>query len=96
MNYQLKKYATDQVNAENDATILHYVQPFNMTPQQNADGLIAKSWKVADVYDERTLSDVFIESIDASIRHNLRNYWARNSQTFLSDIAFQEESLLSI
>lgn len=67
-----------------------------MTPQQYADDLIATSWKVADLYDISTLNDVFIEIVDASIWHSLRNYWPTNSYADFTDFAFQAESLLSI
>lgn len=39
VNYLLRKYATDQAIAENDAAILRYMQPSSMTPQQFADDL---------------------------------------------------------
>lgn len=51
-----------------------------MTPQQHTDDLIAKPCKVADVCDEGTLNEVFIEGVDAAIRHSLPNYWATNPQ----------------
>lgn len=74
VNYLLKKFVTDQAFVEYDATILRYMQPTNMTSQQIADDLIAKSCKVADVYEQSTLNDVSIEGVDASIRHSLREY----------------------
>lgn len=42
------------------------------------------------------MNNVFIEEIDHSIRHRLRNYWATNPQADLIDIALQAESLLAI
>lgn len=67
-----------------------------MTAQQYADDLVAKSCKVADVYDDWKLKNVFIEGVDACIRHSLRHYLARNPQADLTDIDFQAYSLLSI
>lgn len=69
--YLLMKYAGNLVMAENDKAILRYVQPPNMTPQQNADDLISKSCNVADVYDMSTLNVEFIEDVNASSRHGL-------------------------
>lgn len=45
-----------------------------MTPQQCADDLVAKSGKVADIYDEGTLNEVIMEEIDTSIYHSLQHY----------------------
>lgn len=89
VTYLLKKYATDQPMVKNDAAILWYVQPPNMTAQQFPDNSITRSSKVADVYNESTLNDVFNKSVDASFRHSLRNFWATSSQTDLTIIAFQ-------
>lgn len=38
-----------------------------MIPQQYADDLVAKSCKVAYIYDEGTMNDVYIEDVNASI-----------------------------
>lgn len=46
------------------------------------------------VYDEGTLNDVIIESVDASMRHSLRGYWASNPQTDSANFAYLAESLL--
>lgn len=62
--------------------------PSGMTPQQYANDLIAKLCKVADVYDESTLNDVFIEGVDASIQQSLRNFRVTNPHSDLTDIAF--------
>lgn len=45
-----------------------------MARQQYADGLIAKSYRVADVYDKGTLNDVLIEGFDQLVRHSLQSY----------------------
>lgn len=60
LDHFLTKYSTRQAIAKYDVTIFHYVQPANMTSQQFSDDLIAKSCKVAGVYDESTLNHVFI------------------------------------
>lgn len=92
----LKKYATDQMIAENASAVLRYVQLSRMTPQQYVDHLIARPFKLDDVYNEGTLSDVFIKGLDASIKYSLRKYRVSNSQAHLPDIAFKVELLLSI
>lgn len=77
MNYFLKKLVTDLVIAKFDAAILWYMQLANITSQEYADYLVAKSCKVADVYDEGKLNDVFIERVISSIGEILRNYQAQ-------------------
>lgn len=58
-------------------------------PQQYFDDLIAESCKGAAVYGKGTLNDLFIEGVGAFIRHNLQNFWPRNTQTDQTNIAFQ-------
>lgn len=96
VDYHLKNYANDQAIAEYDASVLRYMQPASMTFQQYAGDLIAKSRKDADVYDEDTPNNVFIEEVNQSLRHSLQNYWATNPEADLTDIAFQAESVLAI
>lgn len=96
VNYLLNKNATNQVIAWNEAAITRYVQPPNMTPQECAKDLISKSCKVADVNDESSLNDMFIESVDMPICYSLRNQYATNSQADLTNIVFQGELLLSM
>lgn len=67
-----------------------------MTLQQFADYLIAKFCKAANVHDVSTLNDAFIESVGASIRHSLHDYWASLPYADLPDIAFHAASLLAI
>lgn len=71
MNFSLKNYATDKAISKNDKAILRYVRPSNMTPHECTDDLVAISCMVAHIYHESTMKDVFIESIDASIRHSI-------------------------
>lgn len=96
VNRLLRKYATNQAIAENGAAILRYVQLSYVNPQHYANELIVKSCKVAEVFDERTLNDMSIEIVDASIMHSLRKYCRTNPHEILMDIALQAESLLYI
>lgn len=74
VKYILKKFYTDQANVDYDATNLGSMRPSTMTLQQFADDIVAKSFKVADVYGESTFNDILIEGVDSSIRHSLRKY----------------------
>lgn len=67
-----------------------------MTFHKYADEFIAKSCNVTDVTEESSLNGGSIESVDASVRHSLRNQWAPNPHTDLTETAFFAESLLSI
>lgn len=72
----LKIYSTDQVIAGNDAAVLIYLQPFNLSPQEYAGRLVTKFCKIADLYDVNSLNKVTIKSIDVFIRHSPHNYLA--------------------
>lgn len=72
------------------------MQPAHVTTQKSADDLEAKSCKVAEVYDEGILNDIFIKNVEASIRHNLRHNGAQKQQAYLRDVAFQAEIILFI
>lgn len=63
LNYLFKKLAMDQAVAERDHSILRYIQPPSISLQQYADGTIAKSCEVAEMYGERTIASVFIEAV---------------------------------
>lgn len=67
VSYLLKKYVTDQALSKNVAAILRYVQPSNMARQRYTDDLIAKYCRDADLHDESTLADVFVEGIETFI-----------------------------
>lgn len=65
------KYATDEVIAETTSEVTRFAQPSNMTPYQNADELVTKTLRCGDVYEEYGVKNIFIESLDSSIRHNM-------------------------
>lgn len=94
--YLLKKFTSNQPFVKYDAAILRYMQRANMTAQQYAYDRMAKSCRVADVYEKSALNGVLIEEVGESIHYSLQNYRGTNSQANLLDIAFQNESPLSI
>lgn len=73
-NHLWKKYAFDQAIVETVAATLRYAQPSNMTTQKYTNNLIAKPCRVVDLNNESTPDDVFIGSVDASVRHSLHTY----------------------
>lgn len=78
-----------------DFTILRYTQSASMTLTKYADDFYSKSCKVADVYDESTLKDIFIEDVDSSICQSLREYWDSNLEAILTNIAFKAQPLIA-
>lgn len=75
-------------------TILHLIQLSNKAPQQYNDDEVVKSYKVAGVYDKGTLNEISIGEVEAFLCHSLRHFYAENSQTDSTDIAFEVKSLL--
>lgn len=53
---------------------LRYTQPASINPVQYVHYVYAKSYKVADVYDEYTLPNIFVEGVDTSICHCIKVY----------------------
>lgn len=92
----LRKIATDQEIAKINSAVLRYTKPTNMTTRQYPEDLHAKPCKVADVYDESTLNDIFIKGVDFTICHRVRKYWAMQPHVDLNNIAFKPQSLLAI
>lgn len=94
LNYLLYQFANDQASCEMNSRILRHTQRANMTPMQFASDLHAKSCKVADIYAESSLKDIFIEGVDPSICHSTWKYGATDPQIDLTDILYKEQSLL--
>lgn len=67
VNLVLKKHGTDQTIAEQGAEISYFFYSSAVTPQQYSEDLTVKSCKVAEVYVEANLNDVFIEGVNALI-----------------------------
>lgn len=92
-NHFLNKYATDQTLEEYGTSNDRYLRLVNTALHRCSDDLVAKSCKVAEVYDIRSLKHVFIESVAATIYYYLRHYWWRNLHAESNDIFFQEKFL---
>lgn len=76
--------------------MLPYMQLSIMTSQRTVENLIAKSWRVVKVYDESNHNNVFLERLDASIRHSICDYWAIYPHANLTYIAFHADSLFAL
>lgn len=74
-----------------DFKILRYMQPAHVTIMQYADDFYAKSYKVADIDDESTLNDIFIEGVHLFISCSLLEYWATHLQADVINIAFKTQ-----
>lgn len=67
-----------------------------MTWQQLANGLIANSCGVADLYDEGTLNDVLTREFYQLMSRSLQYNWITNLKVDPIYILIQPESLMSI
>lgn len=74
--------------------VLRYMQPANTTSMQYADNLYAKSYKMAAVYNESMLDDIFIEKGNCFIRHSLREYFTTYPHTDVADMASKAKYFL--
>lgn len=54
------------------------MQSENIAPQQYTDDFIAKSCRIADVFDKERQNDVYIKELTSSIRNILRYYSTQN------------------
>lgn len=61
------KFANDKTAAKTDSKILRYAQPACVTSMQYIGDLYSKSCKVADIYEEATLNDIFFLKFISSI-----------------------------
>lgn len=59
VNYSVEMYATDEVNAETDADMMHLTQPSNKSPTEYAEGLWNKALRCNRVYEEYMLKVYF-------------------------------------
>lgn len=94
VSYHLKKNTTDKAVAIYGRATSCNMQTANMNFQHYADDPVAKSCKVAKVYDEETRKDVFIEGIHAFMLYSLHHYWAQNPEADLVDFAIWAEFFL--
>lgn len=94
-NYLLKKFETEIAIAKINSKILPYIQLAHMTPVQYANNYSAKSCKVADIYDESTLNNIFIQDVDPSTCYRLWRTWATHTQAHMTNTAFKAQPLIS-
>lgn len=67
-----------------------------MTPSQYAEGLVTTFLRCRDVYAKYALKQIFIEDLDTSNRHNVREYWNSEKEASLYDLASHFTSLLRL
>lgn len=63
---------------------------------QDANNFYAKSWKVAELYNELGFNDVFIREVDSSICYKHREYWATHLQANVNTISLKAQIFLAI
>lgn len=57
-------------------------------PPQYAKIVETKTFLWEDVLKKYALNDVFIKSLDASIRHSMDEYWEGKKEASLKDLTF--------
>lgn len=96
VNHLLKSYARYEAITEENAATLFLTKFSTIMPLYYGEALFAKTMRVEDVYDDRTLNDTFINRADELIRHGLQGYWATHRHVELTNMAFKAQSLLAI
>lgn len=74
-----------------DPMILHDIQPAHMSPIQNDDGVHETFSWVADVHDESTFNNIFIEGVDPFICCTNWKEWVWHPQADVFNIAFKAQ-----
>lgn len=72
VNYFLKTLTNERAVAKLNSVILRFTQLASMTLMLYAGDLYPKSCEVADVYEESTLIDIFIQDVNTSSSNHLR------------------------
>lgn len=93
VNYFLRKYITDVVTGKKKFETTPFPQSSNMLPYQYAKKLAPKILKRGDVYKEYVLNEIFIEGLDASIRHSTHKYWEKKTNAILHKLVFRQNIL---
>lgn len=60
-----------------------------MTPILDDVDLFTKSCNVADIYDDSTLNDIFIDGVGSAFWQSLRKYWATHTHADVTDIVLR-------
>ena len=96
VNYLLKTYASDDVIAEAEEGLRHFVQAPGMTELDFATKLTLKVLRCGHVYNEAKMIGFFIEGLNESIRSSVRSYWGENPAADLSTLARKAASIAKL
>lgn len=73
---------------------MRFAQPSGMTTSRSADDLVTKTFLCGNVNEEYASNKIFIEGLDASIRHNMREFYGSKRNANLHILPFLATSLL--
>lgn len=96
VSYPHKKDANHQRIASVDFTNSRNKEHTNITLIPCANDIYANLWKMASVFNESTLNEIFIDRVEPIICHSFREYWAIIPHVDVISIAFKSQLLLAI
>lgn len=79
---------------QTDLNFTHFAQPSNLTSTPYHEEQVTKIFRCEGLYQEYALNKIFIEALDASLRHTMREYCRDKNDANLHDIAFHATSYL--
>lgn len=96
INYLLQTYASDDVVAEAEADLRHFVQNRSMSPQEYATALTLKVLRCGPVYTEARIIGIYIEGLRESIHSTVRTYRSEHPAADLNTLAHHVASVSNL
>ena len=93
INYLLSEYAADEVIAEAVSDINNLKQKDKQTAAAYADALLTRAYRCGRVYNESRLRGIFVEGVHDSLQQSMREYWGRQKNATLTQLARHADSL---
>lgn len=94
VHFLLKNHAANEVIAKKEFDITRFAEPSGMQPSQYAEELATRTLRRGGVFEQYTLTERFIEGLDAPIRHSMCEYWGGMKRANLHDLVVHTTSLL--
>lgn len=73
---------------------MRFAQPSGITPFQYDEELVTKTLCHSDVYEKNAFKEIFVNVLDALVRHGLREYKGRKKKQSYTNFWFRAISLL--
>lgn len=92
----METHATDEIVAETESKETRFAQPSDITLSQFTEELVTKTLRFEHMYEKTDLNEIFIEDLDASIRHSVREYWRGKNKANLHNLVSNATSLFRL